>query len=111
MSTAKDRLYEVYSAYRRAVERRPTDLKQAGSVSEVNKILGNLNKLHAQYFKAALAELDATGADVESAYRAAKSANEAVAAAYDQAKALAERIRLVSKLLDSVTDLVKKAAS
>lgn len=110
MSTAKDRLFEVYLAYQAALNRRAQDLTEAGSEAEVKQVLGNIDKLHSNYFKAAQSELSATGADVEQALKDAKQASADATAAYAAAKALPVRIRLVTSVVAKVGDLIRKAA-
>lgn len=111
MSTPKDRLYEVYLAYQAALARRGADLAECTTQTQVTQILSNIDKLQSQYFKAALSELNATGADVEQALADAKQAGADVTAAYNAAKSLAERIRLVAKVVAKVGDLVRQAAT
>lgn len=109
MSTAKDRLFEVYEAYRYALEQRQQDLKEADTKAQVRKVLDNLDKLQAKYLEVVLAELNGTGSEVEAAYITARKANADTKDAYADARSLAERIRQVGELLTAVTSLVKKA--
>lgn len=109
MSTPKDRLFEIYLAYQSALARRGSDLAEATSQAQVAQILSHIDRLQAQYFRAALTELNATGAEVEQALRDAKQATADATAAYESAKKLAERIRLVAKVVAKVGDLVKQA--
>jgi hypothetical protein len=111
MSTPKDRLFEVYLAYQAALARRAPDLAEAASHTQVTQILTHIDKLQSQYFKAALGELNATGADVEQALTDATKASADATAAYEAAVQLAERIRLVAKVVSKIGDLVKKAVA
>ena len=109
-STAQQRLFEIYTAYKSALDRRPADLKEASKDADVDKILDNVDALQAAYFEAARVALDATGDAIEDAYRAAKDANKKVGEAYKNGKALADRIRLVSSLVSRVGNLIEKAS-
>lgn len=109
-STTKERLFEIYSAYKRARDSRATDLKEAASTAEVNAILRHVDALHAAYLKAAKVALDATGDGVEAAYAAAGSARKQVEDAYQEAKALPERIRAMATLVDNVGKLLTTAS-
>ena len=109
MSTAKERLFEVYEAYRYTLQKRPHDLQEATTKEEVGKVLANLDKLQSKYFEIVLAELNATGPEVETAFIGAQKANADTKNAYADAKNLSERIRQVGKLLTAITNLVKKA--
>jgi hypothetical protein len=111
MSTAKDRLYEVYLPYKSALARRPIDLAQAGDTEQVQQVLKNIDTLHAHYFRAARLELEATGDDVEDALREAKAASEHATAAYEASLGIAERIRRVSHVVAKVGALIEKATS
>lgn len=106
MSTENERLQEVYAAYRRAMDSRSRELKDAKTTAQVDQILANIDALKAAYLRAASASLDKTGPQVEAAFRAAKEANEAVTAALAAAKALPERIRAFTKLAEAVGKLV-----
>jgi hypothetical protein len=111
MSTAKDRLYQVYLPYKLALDRRPRDLAEAADTAQVHDILGHIDGLQAHYFRAARTELEATGAEVEGAYQAAKDATAKVTEAYEASMALAERIRRMAQVVAKVGELVTKAAS
>lgn len=108
-STARDRLHLVYDAYSRAYDRRLQDWKEATTKAQADAISRNVDRLETQYLKAARQALDATGQDVEDAYLAAKSAQEDIDKAYEKAKALAEKIALVGKIVGKVGDLISKA--
>ena len=71
--------------------------------------LANVNALEASYLEAARAALDATGAVVEQAYADARAARAAVDAAYQGAKDIVEKIRLVGSLARKASALVKVA--
>ena len=111
MSTAQDRLDEVYLAYSNAYKRRFSDLKEAGSEQQVKDILANVRNLEATYLKAATDALDATANEVEKAYLEAQKARDDIDKAYNDAISLTEKIRLVGAGAKAVGDLVKKAQS
>jgi hypothetical protein len=108
-STAQDRLIEVYKSYSDAYERRPADLAAAQSPDQINAILANVNALECAYLEAARDALDATGPAIEQAYADAQAARTAVDAAYQNAKGIVEKIRLVDSLAKKATALVKAA--
>ena len=109
MSTPQDRLEEIHAAYAAAMQRRFGDLKLAQSEAEVRDILNNVRNLEGHYLKAAAAALSQTGPDVEAALQAAQTARSEVDAAYAAAQGIAEKIRLVSRTVKAVGELVKKA--
>jgi hypothetical protein len=109
MSTPLERLEEIHAAFALALQRRPADLKQAATEAQVIAVLNNARSLEASFLKAATAALNATGAEVEAALRDAQDARAAIDAAYQAAKSLPEKIRLVSKGAKAVGELVKKA--
>ena len=108
-TTAQDRLLEVYQSYADAYDRRGTDLAAAQSPDQINAILANVNALETAYLEAARNALDATGPAVEQAYADAQAARAAVEAAYQGAKDIVEKIRLVGSLAKKATALVKAA--
>jgi hypothetical protein len=109
-STTEERLFEIYTAYKQARDRRPADLKEAKSEREVEAVMRNVDKLHAAYLKAAKVALDATGQAVEDALKSARAARKKVDDAYQQAKKLPERIRAVADLASSVGKLLTTAS-
>lgn len=109
MSTPAERLEVIRNAYSKAYSRRLQDWKDATSKSQAEAISQNLNRLEEAYLRAAKQALDANGAAVEAAYRAAKDAQKAVEEAYKSAKAIAEKIRLVSRIAISVGEMLRKA--
>lgn len=109
MSSAQDRLLEVYKSYGDAYDRRAADLAAAQSPDQINAILANVNTLECAYLEAAREALDATGPVVEQAYADAQAARAAVDAAYQQAKDIVTKIRLVGSLAKKATALVKAA--
>ena len=111
MSTPKDRLFEVYQAYRIAKSQRAADWRDAKTMKEADQIQANVEKLETAYLLAAVSELDANGEAVEAAFKSAKEARKVVEKAYKDAKALADRIRAVSSSTKAVASLVKKASS
>ena len=111
MSTPTERLLLVHDAFSKAYARRAGDLKQATSNAQADRILRNVDSLETSYLKAAKQALDATGGEVEAAFRDAKAAQQAIDDAYQEAKALAERIRLVGSIAQSIGNLVRKAAT
>ncbi|MEM8724142.1 MAG: hypothetical protein AAGE86_01335 [Pseudomonadota bacterium] len=111
MSTPKDRLFEVYETYRIAKLHRASDWKDAQTLAQAKKIQRNVDALETAFLKAAAAELNANGQAIEDAYQAAREARKTVVKAYEDAKALADRIRAVSDAAKSVASLVKKASA
>lgn len=109
MSTPQERLDEVYLAYSSAYRRRFADLKEASSQQQAKYVLTNVRNLEATYLKAATDALDATSSAVEAVYRDAQNARTAIDEAYNDAVALAEKIRLVSAGAKAVGELVKRA--
>ncbi len=109
MTTAQERLDEVYLAYSSAYQRRFADLKEAEKQQHVKDILNNVRNLEASYLKAAAGALDATGGAVERAYRDAQQARTRIEDAYTSSVAIAEKIRLVGTGAKIVGELVKKA--
>jgi hypothetical protein len=110
MSTPVERLELVHDAFSKAYQRRAQDLKEAGSTEEAERILDNLDLLERAYLRAARGALDANAGEVEQAFEAASVAREEVEEAYRRAKALPDRIRLVTSLALNIKDLVVKAA-
>ncbi|HSI17284.1 MAG TPA: hypothetical protein VK980_05910 [Sphingomonas sp.] len=108
-STAQDRLMEVYQSYSDAYERRSDDLAAAQSPDQIKAILANVNTLEIAYLEAARNALDATGPAIEQAFTDAQTARAAVDAAYQNAKGIVEKIRLVGSLAKKATALVKAA--
>ncbi len=109
-SSKEDRVQLTYDAYSRAYQRRKADLKAAKTETEVQKIWGNVTKLESLYLTAAQDGLDGNAPAIEAAYKAAADARDSVEDAYNSAKALAEKIRLVGALATKVGGLVKAAA-
>ena len=108
-SSAHDRLIEVYKSYADAYDRRAGDLAAAQTPDQVSAILANVNTLECAYLEAARDALDATGPAVEQAYTDAQAARAAVDAAYQAAKGIVEKIRLVGGVAKKATALVKAA--
>lgn len=108
-SSAQDRLMEVYKSYADAYDRRAGDLAAAQTPEQINAILTNVNTLECAYLDAARDALDASGAAVEQAYTDAQAARAAVDAAYQNAKSIVEKIRLVGSVAKKATALVKAA--
>jgi len=109
-SSAKDRLFLIYEAYSAAYDRRDQDWKEAKSKAQAKAIFRNVERLELLYLKAAKQALDANGPAVEAAYEAAKGAQKAIDDAYNDAKELSEKIRLVSSVIKKVSGLVTKAS-
>ena len=109
MSTPADRLQAIHDSFSKAYARRLKDWKEATSQAQADAVSKNLNRLEETYLRAAKQALDANGAAVEAAYGEATKAQRAVDEAYQKAKALPERIRLVSSIAGSVADLLRKA--
>jgi hypothetical protein len=110
MSSASDRVQLVDAARRAAASRQAADLKAATSDDQANAILRNVQALETAYLEATIAALNATGPDVEAAYRDAQAATAAVEKAYADAAALADKIRSVAGVVTAVGTLVKKAS-
>ncbi|MBX9747704.1 MAG: hypothetical protein K2X34_12430 [Hyphomonadaceae bacterium] len=108
-STPAQRLEETQRAYRDAYKNRIKDYRDAQTNAEVNAIQRNLNNAERAYIDAGVAVLAQTGAAVESAFRAAKAANDAVEKGRKDAVALADRIELVAGAVKAVTKLVSTA--
>jgi hypothetical protein len=111
ISSASDRLTVIYKAYQTAFSRRAADLKEATTADQVQKVMDNVDALESSYLDAARRSLDASGAEIETAYQAALSATRDVEQAYAQGKALADRIRAVSSAVSAVGTLITKAAT
>jgi hypothetical protein len=111
MSSEKDRLAVIHDAYSQAYSRRLKDWREAKSQAQAKSISDNLNRLELAYLRAAKQALDANGKAVEDAYKAAKTAQVEVDDAYKNARDIAEKIRLVSSVVTSVGDLLKKAGA
>jgi hypothetical protein len=110
-SSASDRLQVIYSAYKKAFERRAADLKDSKTGDDVHRILANVDALELAYLKAAKQTLDGHGQAIEAAYQAALAAAKTVDDAYQQGKALADRIRAVAGIVTAVGSLLEKAAA
>lgn len=108
-TTAHDRLIEVYTSYSAAYDRSGDDLASAQTPDQVRAVLANLDALELVYLEAARNALDATGAVVEQAFTDARAAREAVDQAYQDAKEMVEKIRLVGSLAKKASTLVKAA--
>ena len=110
-SSASERLQVIYNAYKKAFERRAADLKSAKTADDVHQILANVDALELAYLKAAKQALDGSGPAVEAAYQAAVAAARKVDQAYQEGKALADRIRAVAGIVTAVGSLLEKAAA
>ncbi len=108
-TSPEERLFLIGQAYGSARRRRAGDLRDATSQTQANAILGNVDKLEAQFLQAATAALDANGAAVEAAYADASAAQAAIEAAYNGAVAIAEKIGLVGDIIGKVGTLIKVA--
>ena len=109
-SSSQDRLAVIYAAYQTAFRQRENDIAQAGSDAEANAVRRNIAALEAAYLKAEREGLEANGPEVEAAYQAASAAADAVTRAYQEGKALADRIRAVAGAVTAVSNLMDKAA-
>lgn len=109
-STEEERLFVFREAYRKARLREARDLAQAKSAAQVRAILRNVRNLKNKHDKATITSLEASGTDVEAAYRAAKQAQDDVDEAYDKARDIADKIRLVGEVSTKVGDLLTKAS-
>jgi hypothetical protein len=105
-STPQERLFVVQQAYRVAYAGHEADLQQATTSGQVKKILANLEALEIAYYEAGVSALATTGKDVENAYKSAVETAKKTKAAYDEAKDLATRLRLASKLVDAIGALM-----
>lgn len=108
-TSAQQRLLEVSQSYGDAYDRRAADLAAAQSPDQIRAILANVDTLEIAYLEAARCALDATGPAVEQAYADAQAARAAVDAAYQAAKDIVEKIRLVGSVAKKATALVKAA--
>jgi hypothetical protein len=109
-STPDQRLAVILKAYSIARDQQDNDIAQAQSDGEADAIRSNLASLQLAYLRAERSQLEANGAAVESAYRAAVGATAAVGQAYQKGVALADRIRAVSGAVTAVASLAAKAA-
>jgi hypothetical protein len=110
-SSPEDRLAVILEIYETARDQLDSDMAQATTDEQADAIQENVDRLKRDYMKAERERLDSRGAEVESAYRSAKSAAENVIRAYRQGKALAERIRTVSAAVTAVSSLVRKGVA
>ena len=110
-SSPEDRLDVILRIYETARDQLDADIAEASSDAEAKAIRSNLEQLKLNYLRAERASLEANGAAVEAAYQAANTAAENVAKAYQQGKALADRIRAVAGAVTAVTNLVANAAA
>lgn len=109
MTTATERLAVVYDSYKCVYAHRAQDLKEAATDEDVDRILANVDSLEGCYLAAAKQALDASGGEVEEAFAGARAAHGLVVKAYEDAIALAEKIRLVSSSARAVASLLAKA--
>lgn len=109
-STPAERLYVVYDAYSQAYGRRAQDLKDSTTKAQADSVLRNVESLEALYLRAAKQALDATGQAVEDALKAAKAAQKDVTDAYEKAKSIADKLKLVGSVVSKIGDLVGRAA-
>ena len=110
MSSAQDRLSEIYDAYQIAKANKVPDLKAATTTAQVDAILANIDKLHASYLEAIDADLKATSANIEAAFEAARAANGAVTDARKAAQKLPDLINKTTALADKIGGLLKAVA-
>lgn len=110
-STPEDRLAVILRAYSIARDQQDSDIAEAESDEQADAIRSNLASLQLAYLRAERSQLEANGAAVESAYQAARGATDAVARAYRQGAALADRIRAVSGAVTAVASLASKASA
>lgn len=108
-SSPQERLEAIYQAYVTARDGKAADMARA-SDAQADQIRHNLSELQASYYDAEARGLEANGADVEAAYQAAATAAANVKQAYEQGKALSDRIRAVAGAVTAVAGLVQKAA-
>lgn len=108
-STPQERLFEVYESYRQAYDRRAIDWKECTTVAQAKSVAKNVDALETIYLQAAKQALETNSPSVELAYSAARQARADVDKAYQNAVALAARIRLVGNVVSKVGDLLKKA--
>lgn len=107
----QERLFAIYDAYSKAYDRRPQDWKDAKTNAQAQAVFNNVQRLERLYLRAAKQALDANSAAVEAAYDAATKAQLDIDDAYQDAKALADKIRLVGSAIGKLGDLITKAAS
>lgn len=108
-SSDKDRLHEIRLALRAARETRST-LPDSATATQRITLQKHIDALELAFFRAGKIALDATGAMVEQAFKEAVDAREAVEEALRDAKATAEKIRLVGKTVGTIGKLIDKAA-
>lgn len=108
-TTPEERLFTIYDAYRQAFKRRSKDWKEAKTMAQAEAIFRNVQRLELLYLKAARQALTNNNAAVEAAHADAKTAKQDVEKAYDNEKALVERIGLVGTLGSKIADLLAKA--
>lgn len=107
-STAAERLYEISLALQAAREVR-ANLPGNASQEQRTSLQTHIDGLQGALYRAGKQALDATGSEVEQAFKDAVSAREAVEDALAKAKETAERIRLVGKTVGTVGNLISKA--
>ena len=110
-STPEDRLAVILKAYALARDHQDSDIAEAESDEQADAIRSNLASLQLTYLRAERSRLEANGAAVESAYHAAQGTTEAVARAYRQGAAVADRIRAVSAAVTAVASLAANASA
>jgi hypothetical protein len=108
-SSSADRVEAIYQSYSAARDNMDADMVGATD-AQAARIRKNLAELKAAYYTAEEKGLAANGADVEAAYQAAAQAAAKVQQAYEDGKALSDRIRAVSGAVTAVAGLVQKAA-
>ena len=108
-SSSADRVEAIYQSYAAARDNLDADMEGA-SDAQADQIRDNLAELKAAYYTAEEQGLAANGAEVEAAYQAAAEAAENVQQAYEEGKALSDRIRAVSGAVTAVAGLMEKAA-
>ena len=109
MSSAADRLSQIEQTYNDAADNEASDLSQAKSPVEVGAVQHNLAAARLTYFTAVAAMLTNNGADVESAYQAAMTANAGVKSARTAAEAFPTLLGKLRTATEKATHLLTKA--
>lgn len=111
MSSADDRLQIIEQNYKSALDNEPFDLARATTPADVTAIQANVSAARQRYYTAIDAQLTQGGDAVETAYNAAKAANDAVATARTQAAAIPTLITRLTSATNAATGLLNAAKS
>lgn len=111
MSSADDRMDVIEQNYKSALENEPHDLAQATNASQVTAIQANVAAARQVYYTAEAAQLTASGNAVETAYDAAKTANDAVDKAREDEEGLDMLMSKLTTATMAATNLLSAATS